>query len=187
VCNSGSRYVCYNADNQVVNYDLGGVSAGNEISSTGVRIASSRLLLGYERLLSKNVGLGLKLGAVIRGKAVIPPGASSFFNFHGEARLTLYPGADPFSPKKHVRPYIFASGGVAESDSKLNIEVVDLYGNHSEVVAWKRSGKWFASGGFGITFPFTQNTGPFVEGRFLRMFEKPSYAMAAMGGWAIGF
>lgn len=186
VCNMGSRYICYDGNNQTVDFSSG-VYNGNEISSTGLRLASGRILLGFERLLSKNFGIGLKVGAVVRGKGVILAGDSSFFMFHGEARLSVYPGSDPFGRTTKVRPYLFASGGVAETDSKISIEVVRTPGVSEQYIAWKRTGKGFASGGLGITFPLTPKVGPFVEARFLRMFEKPSYAMAAMGGMAIGF
>jgi hypothetical protein len=187
VCNAGSRYLCYDANNENKYFDTGGVTNGNEISASGMRLASGRILLGFERLLSKNVGLGLKLGAVVRGKGVILEGQPAFFNFHAEARFSWYPGSDPFGTSTHFRPYLFASAGAAETDSKISIEVIRQDGAIEQYVAWKRAGKWFASGGLGITFPISQKTGPFLEMRFLRMFEKPSYAAALMGGWTVGF
>jgi hypothetical protein len=187
VCNAGSRYLCYDANNQNVNFDAGGVSNGNEISASGMRLASGRILLGFERLLSKNIGLGVKLGAVVRGKGLILDQQPAFFNFHAEARFSWYPGSDPFGASTNFRPYLFASAGAAETDSKISIEVIRSNGAIEKYVAWKRAGKGFMSGGFGITFPVSQTTGPFVEMRFLRMFEKPSYAAALMGGWSVGF
>lgn len=187
VCNTGSRYTCYDNNNQAVNYDAG-VYNGNEISASGLRIASSRVLIGYERLLSKHFGIGFKVGGVVAGKGVILAGTPAFFAFHAEGRLTLYPGSDPFGTTTHFRPYAYASGGVAETDSKILVEVVQSANAPPQRVnAWKRTGKRFAGGGLGIVFPIRQSMGPFIEARFMRMFEKPSYAMAAMGGWAIGF
>jgi hypothetical protein len=187
VCNTGSRYICYDGNNQTVNYDAG-VYNGNEISSSGLRIASSRVLIGYERLLSKHFGIGFKVGGVVAGKGVVLAGDPAFFAFHAEGRLTLYPGSDPFGATTHFRPYAYVSGGVAETDSKILVEVVQSANAPPQKVnAWKRTGKRFAGGGLGIVFPIRQGMGPFIETRFMRMFEKTSYAMAAMGGWAIGF
>jgi hypothetical protein len=188
VCNAGSRYRCYDA--QTIPQDYTGVPQatirGNEISAAGFKAGTLRLLLGYERLLSKNFSLGLKVGMLISGKAPRYPTDPAILQFHGEGRLTLYPGAAPFAPTKVVRPYLFISGGIAEIDSKISVEVY-VNNQPSKVLAWKRSGKGFVGAGLGTAFAIGKNHGPFLEARFMRMLEKPAFAAAAQAGYAVGF
>jgi len=190
-CNSGSRYSCFDAANVPQDYTQQQtmvVANGNEISASGLRLASTRLLVGYDRLLSKNFAIGVKAGAVVSGVAMrLASDPKPFFRFHAEARLTLYPGSDPFSPHRHVRPYLFLSGGAAESDSKIPVQVVFTSGQSAQIAAWKRSGRGFVGGGLGMMFPVSQGSGPFVEARFQRMLEMPALVGAAMLGWAVGF
>ncbi|MGC4068172.1 MAG: hypothetical protein QM784_26695 [Polyangiaceae bacterium] len=187
VCNNGSRYVCYDADNNVQNFTYSGVSGGNQISSSGVRTASLRILIGYERLLSNHFSLGLKLGGLINGAAPQRPGDPKLFLYHGEARLSVYPGQDPFGPTRHVRPYLFVTGGIGEIDGKISVQVIQSNGQSVQYSAWKRTGKFFGGGGLGLVFPFRASHGPFVEAKFLRMTEKPSFALGAMLGYQVGF
>jgi len=190
VCNAGSRYRCYDA--QTTSQDFSTLPAGavvtkgNEISSTGLKTGTTRLLIGYERLLSKNFSIGLKVGLVVAGKAPRYPLDPAVTLFHGEGRLTVYPGAAPFAPKKVTRPYLFASGGIAEVDSKIAVEV-HVNNQPAQVLAWKRSGKGFVGAGFGLAFAFGKNHGPFLEARVMRMLEKPAYTGAAQAGYAVGF
>lgn len=187
VCNTGSRYACFDGTGTAKNFDQGGIDNGNEISASGLRLASTRLLIGFDRLLSKNFALGIRVGGVISGVARrLSTDPQPFFRFHGEARLTLYPGSDPFSPTRHVRPYLFGSGGLAETDSKIPVDVVQG-GATGRLDAWKRSGKTFIGGGLGLSFPISQGSGPFIEARFQRMFDKPAFVGAAMFGYGLGF
>jgi hypothetical protein len=187
VCNNGSRYVCYDADNNVQNFTSSRPLGGNEISSSGVRTASLRILVGYERLLSNHFSLGLKLGGLVSGAAPQRPGDPKLFLYHGEARLSVYPGQDPFGPTRHVRPYLFVTGGIGEIDGKISVQVIHSTGQSVQYSAWKRTGKFFGGGGLGLVFPFRASHGPFVEAKFLRMTEKPSFALGAMLGYQVGF
>ncbi len=188
VCNAGSRYRCYDAQTIPQDYTFRGgeVTKGNEISSAGFKPGTLRLLLGYERLLSKNFSIGVKVGMRVSGKAPRYPDDPKLFSFHGEGRLTYYPGAAPFAPKKVARPYLFLSGGIAEIDSKITVEVY-LNNQPSRVLAWKRSGNGFVGGGLGLAFALGKNHGPFLEARFMRMLEKPAFTAAAQAGYAVGF
>jgi hypothetical protein len=187
VCNNGSRYVCYDGNNVPQNFTGTGVSGGNDITASGVRTASLRILVGYERLLSNHFSIGLKLGGLVRGAAPQRAGDPKLFLYHGEARLSVYPGQEPFSPTRHVRPYFFVTGGIGEIDGKISVEVRHADGQTVQYAAWKRTGKFFAGGGLGIVFPFRASHGPFIEAKFLRMTEKPSFAMGAMLGYQVGF
>jgi hypothetical protein len=197
VCNDNTRYRCYDAQNTVQNFTTGRtVVKGNEISSSGIMPATLRIMVGYERLLSKNFSIGLKLGMAVHGKAPRVLGAPPFVNdpafvaFHGEGRLTLYPGAAPFAPTKVVRPYLFVSGGIAEVDGKISVEVFEQTSagiQSGRVLAWKRSGSGFLGIGPGLAFALGSNHGPFIEARFMQMLGKPAYVVATQGGYAVGF
>jgi hypothetical protein len=194
VCDQPS-YRCYDAQNQPQTFAASGrvVAKGNEISSGGFRPATLRLLVGYERLLSKNFSIGLKVGIVVYGKAprviAAAPAVSdpSFLAFHGEARLTLYPGRAPFARTKVARPYLFASAGVAEVDGKVSVEVFEQNQPYARVAAWKRSGQGFFGAGFGLAFAFGENHGPFLEARLMQMLGKSASVVATQGGYAVGF
>jgi hypothetical protein len=123
---------------------------------------------------------------LVSGKATRVAADPPVVLFHGEGRLTLYPGAAPFAPTKVARPYLFASGGIAEIDSKIAVDVY-LNNQSTRALAWKRSGKGFVGGGAGLAFAFGRNHGPFLEARFMRMLEKPAFTGALQAGYALGF
>lgn len=188
VCNDGTRYRCYDGLNQNVNYTLNpNIIGGNEIKSAGIKVATLRVLVGYERLLSKNFSIGLKLGMLVYGKSLRLATDRAVLAFHGEGRLNYYPGAAPFAPSKLMRPYVFLSGGLAEIDGRVSVDIYERDKPYARVVAWKRTGRIFVGLGAGLHFALAKKHGPFVEGRFMRMMEKSSFAAALQAGYAYGF
>lgn len=129
-------FACYYAgssDRPFVDEPYPGVTIG-----TGLVLATTRLMLSYDRALSRNITLGLRLGYAFRGgppsgrevvydesgaiAEEIDPG-SPFLPFHAEARGTYWFGTDT---RAHaIRPYAHLGGGLAQVDAKVEIPVRD--------------------------------------------------------------
>ncbi len=191
VCSAGSRYQCFTGGG--TNWDLSNapVAKGNEVSSSGLQLASTRILLGFERVVAKNLSLGLRLGSVVSGKAPKLNGDAPFLFFHGEARATLWLGSNPFA-STGLRPYLFLSGGVAESDSRVQVRYYlrDAAGQPSaeyQADAWKRAGQGFFGTGLGFQAAFQRNHGPFIEARYIQMFSNVAPVLGVQAGYGVGF
>jgi hypothetical protein len=190
VCNSNPNYACYDGANVRQDFTRNPNVTGNEIGSMAIRTATTRVLLGYERLLSNNFSAGAKLGMIIAGKPVRLPTDPGFLAFHGEARFSYYPGSSPFAPNNRLRPYVFASLGFAEFDSKINVDV-QLAANgvtqSARVVAWRRAGKGFVGAGLGAMYALGKRHGPFLEARLIETLGKSATVMAVQAGYSVGF
>lgn len=184
VCNQSS-YRCIDAAGVPQDFTNRAVTGGNEIPSTKFKAGTMRVLLGYERLLLKNVSVGLKLGLVISGKAPRVPTDSAVVVVHGEARASYFFGTAPFEPTNVIRPYAMAALGIAEVSSKVTVDIYEP-NTYQKVSAWKRAGKFFVGIGGGATFNLWKNHGPFVEGR-LNMTDKSNVVAALQVGYTYGF
>ncbi len=185
-CNAGSRYTCFDSNQDHMDFTADPrFQAGNTIEQSGFRIASLRLLAGYDRFLGKNVALGLRLGMSVRGKAPRIKGQSTFSYFHGEARLAVWLGSNPFGTAR-VRPYLFAAGGTAEMDGRIPVKVT-LDGHERHFDAWKITGKGFVSAGLGLQLPFGRTHGPGVELRYVQLFPDVAPGLSLGGAYQIGF
>jgi hypothetical protein len=114
----GSHYACLRADgSRYVGTPT--VGNGDQINS-GMALGTMRVMLGYDRLVHPNITVGLRAGFAFNGA----PSPASFLPVHGEARLGIWPGHDPFVGRG-VRPMILISGGLAQVDVKVNVPVVE--------------------------------------------------------------
>jgi len=155
---------------------------GNHISS-GVGRATMRLLISFDRLLTSNLSLGLRLGYAFGGR---PPGADKFFPWHAELRASYWFGSTPFEGSS-VRPYLSLSGGLAEVDGKVPVEYYDPAGNKKTLDAWRKTGKAFAGLAFGVMIPFAGDNGLVPELRAQQMFGASGTVFALSLGYARGF
>jgi len=155
---------------------------GNHVSG-GLGLATSRVLIGFDRLLSSNFMLGLRLGYAFRGR---PPGADKFFPFHAELRASYWFGSSPFE-SSGVRPYLTLSGGVAEVDGKVSVEYYDDTNTKRSVDAWRTTGKPFAALGFGLMVPFAGDNGIVPELRAMQLFGASGTVFDVSLGYARGF
>jgi hypothetical protein len=175
-CGSNSSYKCYDGLGMRLRpYDPGSyVPGGNQVGSAGFQPGTLR---------------GTRLGAMILGKAKITEGDSSVMVFHGEARGAIWFGHDPFSSV--LRPYALLSGGIAETDSKVSVQLQRTINNDPKIYsfdAWKRSGMGFVGVGGGLVAAITKRGGPSAEVRFLQFFGSTSTsAVAAQIGYSFGF
>ena len=156
--------------------------AGNHIAG-GLGRATSRILIGFDRLLSSNFSLGLRLGYAFGGR---PASDSKFLPFHAELRVNYWFGGAPFE-SSGLRPYITLSGGLAEVDARVPVEYYDLNGTKNTLDAWRKTGTGFAGLGFGVMVPFAGDNGIVPELRAMQMFGASGTVFDVSIGYARGF
>jgi len=144
VCSAASRaddgYACYvEGTEQPYNGDP---FPGAGIS-TGTVLATHRLLLSFDRAVSRNIMVGARVGFAFGGgppagkgpddqgrprdanRQPLPPtDGTPFLPFHGELRLSYWFGKGVLA-KKGVRPYVHVGGGIAQVDSRVKLRVAD--------------------------------------------------------------
>jgi hypothetical protein len=67
-----------------------------------------------------------------------------------------------------------------------SVFVQQTTGESGTLIAWKRAGALFASGGFGIFYALGRNTGFFGEVRAQRMLPNVGTAIPIQLGYAVG-
>jgi len=179
-------YACFDTEN-TLRYKNGRYNGnpqpgvGDNING-GFLLATTRVLLSYDRLLIPNVTAGARAGYAFGGGP--PAGANKFLPVHLELRGTFWFGKNPLA-QKGLRPYVHLGGGLAQVDAKVSVPLVDcstLTGgadatqvdddacqdvigtrapNHPElkVDAWRKLGQGFATAGGGVVYTFTDMIG----------------------------
>ncbi|MEO6600184.1 MAG: hypothetical protein ABIQ16_09955 [Polyangiaceae bacterium] len=179
------QYACFQGGSQF-GYAPGqdiAPGAGNHVSG-GVGRATSRILIGFDRLLSSNVSLGLRLGFAFGGGPTTIAGAK-FLPFSGELRANYWFGSDPFE-SSGLRPYLSLSGGVAEVDGHVAVEYYNPAGTKGTLDTWRKTGKGFAGLGFGLMIPIG-SSGIIPEVRVKQMLGSSATAFDLALGYAYGF
>lgn len=87
----------------------------------GIGLATLRLLLGYDRLIGDSITLGARIGAAFGGASGSGIG---FIPFHAEGRFAYWPLGQSFAGPG-VRPFFSVSGGLAQVDTKVQVEVLE--------------------------------------------------------------
>jgi hypothetical protein len=169
--------------------------SGGEVGG-GFRPATTRLLIGYDRVLFlPNLSVGARLGYAIGGGPAEPNGAA-FVPFHVEVRGTYW-----FAPIQtgKIRPYAALGGGLAQIDSSVTTEVVDRgpqgqiplddqgQPRASKVTVWKKSGTTFASLGGGAMYPLGETDGITAELKAVLLFPSPGLSVGLQAGYTHGF
>jgi hypothetical protein len=153
---------------------------GNHVSG-GMGRATSRILLGFDRFLTSNISLGLRVGYAFGGRPK-PVVGDSFLPFHGELRVNYWFGTDG------VRPYFSLSGGLAEVSGHVLVDYYDANTTaKGSLDAWRKTGRVFAGLGFGVMIPFTRNFGVVPELRVKQMFGTSGTSFDGALGLAYGF
>jgi len=182
-CSTGSRYTCFDRQGRQVPVN-NFVPGGNQVSG-GLASGTWRILLGYDRVFANRFSVGLKIGSVISGKPEIAAGQSGFKYFHAEGRAALWLTRDPFATSG-LRPYVFLSGGLAETASKILVEYSSTDCPGCKLNAYKRSGYEFVGAGAGIQYAITPRTGPTLEARYMQFFGPAVPAIGVQLGYAFG-
>lgn len=179
-------YNCYNSGQDKIfeyNTETGGARSssipmtnpGVGNVSSGVRLATLRVLLSGDYALTRHLSVGGRLGWAFNGgprtiKYVEgrPKQNKSFMPAHVEARGTLWVRS---LSKPGLHPYIHLNFGVAEVDAKIKIKGSLDYtpvtddaphtpvpperpGEKRELDAWRKMGLFFVGGGAGALYTF---------------------------------
>ena len=90
----------------------------------GLALGTTRILIGYDRVLVAGLTLGVRLGYVLRGLGPRADGGTNPFPFHVEGRLAYWFGSEAFTTAT-FRPYVFVAGGAAQIDTRFGIVVTE--------------------------------------------------------------
>lgn len=161
--------------------------SGNEIQS-GVGLATTRILVGYDRVFIDRLTIGGRVGFAFNGAPTVV-GGGTFNPFHAELRSSFFFGDTPFE-RKGFRPYASLGVGVGEVDGKVSVDFfVDQEGyekgQRGHLDAWRKTGIAFGALGLGVGYPVGPLM-PTLELRGLMMFGEPAFAMALAGNIAYG-
>jgi tetratricopeptide (TPR) repeat protein len=210
VCSKDSRqndhYVCIHQDPDGTPYTGTPTKDNADNINAGLALATLRVTLGYDRLLANNVTLGARVGFAFNGAS---GGGSSFLPLHLEGRLGLWPGHEPFVGSG-VRPYFTISGGLAQVDTKVDVQVLEdgvkcgaknpsstnspctlpvgmPEKRQQTLTVYRQAGLGFASGGFGVQFAPTAKVALFLAVRASVTFPVVSAVFSPEGGLSLGF
>jgi hypothetical protein len=118
---ANAHYICGRADATSSRYAGTPTPNNGDNINTGIALSTIRLMLGYDRLLVDNLTLGVRAGFAFNGAGVQ---GASFLPVHLEARLGAWLRHTPFVAAV-VRPYFMLSGGVAQVDTKVPVQVLE--------------------------------------------------------------
>ena len=161
--------------------------SGNEIQS-GIGIATTRILVGYDRVFIDRLTIGGRVGFAFNGAPTVP-GGGTFNPFHAELKSAFFFGQKPFE-RNGIRPYASLAVGVGEVDGKVSVDFfVDRegyeQGERGHLDAWRKTGIAFGALGFGIGYPIGPIM-PSLELRGLMMFGESAFALGLCGNIAYG-
>jgi hypothetical protein len=165
---SSPDYGCFTGDTFYADpvYD----GAGNTIGG-GIGVATTRLLLGFDRLFGDRWLVGGRVGFAFGGGPAAP-GGSGFMPLHLEGRVAAYFGSSPFTSTS-IRPYAALAGGLAQVMDKVPVDVfanaTDAAANQPAALdAWRRAGNVFVSLGLGASLPVGRSMVS-AEARFMEL------------------
>ncbi len=199
VCNEANQttgeFSCFRA--------AGSQYHGNPLADPGDNVnpglapATTRIHIGYDRVLVAGLVLGFRLGYVLRGLGPRADGGSAPFPFDVEGRLAYWFREDVFS-NAGLRPFLFAAGGGAQVDTKFGVTVHEDTSKpppptqtdnppSQDLSAYRRMGQGWAGGGAGMMYAFTPGAGIVLDVKYMRMFPTPGNVIAPELGVALGF
>jgi hypothetical protein len=161
--------------------------------------ATTRLLLGFDRIIGESFALGARLGVVLRGGGPRASGADApeFLPVHAEVRGTYTFGARPFR-EAGLRWSIYLSGGVAEVDTEYKLPVLEDLDKPPPVSqldnptwqtlrAYKKAGTGFVGGGGAMTYAVSPSLGFSVGLTLRQMFPSSGTIIAPDIACVVGF
>src|SRR6185437_7779022 len=175
VCNEANQttgsYSCFRA--------AGSQYHGNPLDYPGDNVngglapATTRLRIGYDRVIVAGLVIGVRLGYVLRGLGPRADGGNAPLPFDAEGRLAYWFRDDVFS-NAGARPFIFVAGGAAQVDSPFNVTVHEDTSkppppsqtdnpSSQQLTAYRRMGQGWAGGGAGLMYAFTPGAGIFLD------------------------
>jgi hypothetical protein len=186
-CTGGTGYTCFGSDGSYY-ADLPLAGADDQVNG-GLRLATMRVLFGYDRAITENVMLGGRVGFALGGGPQRPT-ASGFMPLHLEARASYWFGNDPLA-RAGFRFYVLAAGGAAQIDAGVPVDVYAnpqayMMGQSQSYQAWKKTGLGFVALGGGAMFAITPATGILVEVKALEAFPTTATGFGAQMGYVVG-
>jgi hypothetical protein len=197
VCNTDSstdQYTCleeHGLGGETTDIVYGGTpdpnaTKGNAING-GMKLATTRILVGLDFLVSNNITLGLRAGYGLNTQTPQE-------GIHGEARFAYWFGKEPFK-QKGLRPYVLLLGGYANMDAKFNVPIIEspmTAGTNpgrpptQTLQVWRKSGPEFAGLGAGAMIPTGPSAGLLIELKFQSSFGNSGLALSPTVGYAFG-
>jgi hypothetical protein len=186
-CSGGTGYTCFGGNGSYY-ADVPLAGADDQVNG-GVAIATSRVLLGYDRALGENLTLGARIGYAMGGGPP-RPAASVFLPIHVEARMTYWFGENPLA-RSGFRFFVLAAGGMAEVDASVPVDVyasAQAYESQQlqDYRAWKKTGLAFAALGCGGMYALTRATGIAVEAKAMELFPTPASGFNLQLAYVVG-
>jgi hypothetical protein len=188
VCAGAAQFECFSGHSSYAGKPY---EAQGDAISTGLGLATRRVLLGYERLLLGRLTLGARGGVALSGRPNSAVKIGTAFNpVHGELRASYWFGQAPFQ-RKGLRPFAGLSGGFGEVDAKAKVVVYQTQaafdaGQQLQLDGWRETGGAFVSLHGGVALAFLQAHALVLELRLLAMLGDPGLAGAASLSYAAG-
>lgn len=183
----GEGYSCLDADK--VHPSLVWAGAGNDLRA-GFGLATTRVLVGYDRVLGEKLTLGGRVGWAFNMTPTVQGLRRRSLPLHVELRTAYYFGDAPFE-RDSVRPFVSLGVGIGEIDG---VTTVEYYDNEiaaqlhrvARVNAWRRAGTGFGALGGGLSFPLSDRFSFNLEARAIVLVGSPALAAALAAGIAYG-
>jgi hypothetical protein len=188
VCTTMETYTCFFSTNEL--YDGVPIDDANTVAG-GLALATTRILLGFDRRLTDNVTAGVRLGYAFRGGPQKPATAVSdegkpFFPFHLELRGAYWLGTRPFEDKG-LRPYVVAAAGIAQVDASVVVTVYEAgQADALKLAAWRKTGQMFVAAGVGAVYATSPKSGFLLELKLQEMIGTSATGIMVSGGYTIG-
>jgi len=186
-CGGGTGYACFGGDGSY--YGATPLAGADDQVNGGLTLATSRLLVGYDRALGTSFTLGARLGVALGGGPQ-RPGAGGFSPLHVEARAAYWLGSDPLA-RSGLRFYLVAAGGSAQVDASVPVDVYasrQAYagGQSQAFKAWRKAGLGFVAAGPAAMIAFTPSTGLALEARAFEMFPTTATGFGLQMAYLVG-
>jgi hypothetical protein len=170
--------------------------AGDNVNP-GLAPATTRLHIGYDRVVVAGLVLGIRLGYVLRGLGPRADGGPAPLPLDVEGRVAYWFREDVFS-KAGLRPFVFAGGGGAQVDTRFDVVVHEDTSKPpppsqtdnpatQPLSAYRRMGQGWAGGGAGVMYAFVPSFGVVLDVKYMRMFPTTGNVIAPELGVALGF
>ncbi len=185
-CAGGTGYTCFGQGY----YAAQPLAGADDVVNGGARLATMRVLLGYDRALASDFTVGASLGYAFHGGPQ-RPGGRAFEPIHAELRASYWFGHAPLA-RAGLRFYVTGAVGIQEVDASIPVDIYPslaaYQANQSQdYSAWKKTGLGFAAVGLGAMYAVTRDTGIVLEIRGQQMFPTAGAGAAVRLGYAVGF
>ncbi|MEP7120887.1 MAG: hypothetical protein ABJE95_08260 [Byssovorax sp.] len=186
-CAGDNDYVCFNEAGTYYS-GIPYARSGDEVRG-GLRLATTRILVGYDRAIG-SFTVGARLGFAFGGGPKAE-GGRAFLPLHAEGRVAYWFGHDPFG-RSGPKPYLVVSGGLAQVDGRVSVvayetEKAYVADQRTTFDAWRKAGTGFVGGGVGMLYAVTPRQGPVAEVKFVEMLGKSAPTLSLSLGYAVGF